>query len=297
MSRHDRQVSLASSYYPVLIDRTTIPTDSHAQAQAQAQGQPTVTALTSRPNPTGPRLRRPFPLALLGLADIVYTVRTWLIQPSERVPSIHLLVLSLVRALVLIGALGMSTRWRARGGWIGSLSIVTLGCVVWEGCKGQLVPRRTINGGLEGSKVDTTFLIVVCPPYYPMSPETSTDAVVQTAVFAILEFVGTISSQSLLLSDKASNPVGSQHSSFCFDADLRSCHSCSSSDSHLPRIDKTHSVSDYQTLPFNRPHRSTTRKDRRTSLLRRGGDIEICPMNIDTRSVSLPRLIMSPPSE
>ena len=60
---------------------------------------------------------------------------------------------------MLILVLGGSRRWRSRGGWIGAVSVVSLGSVVWEGCKGQLVGRgRGENGGEE---IDIAFLVIV----------------------------------------------------------------------------------------------------------------------------------------
>jgi len=56
--------------------------------------------------------------------------------------------------------LGGSRRWRSRGGWIGAVSVVSLGSVVWEGCKGQLVGRG-VDGGEE---IDIAFLVIVSIP-------------------------------------------------------------------------------------------------------------------------------------
>jgi hypothetical protein len=54
---------------------------------------------------------------------------------------------------------GGSRRWRSRGGWVGAVSVVSLGSVVWEACKGQLVGRgRGENGGEE---IDIAFLVIV----------------------------------------------------------------------------------------------------------------------------------------
>lgn len=167
MTRHERQVSLASSYYPILIDTTSIPNDPEPQprAQSQARGHGAIPKLNSNPTTSRMRMRYPIPLMLLGLADIIYSISTYTYtsstSPLKSVasPSIHLMILACVRAVVSIVGVGMSKTWRFRGGWIGSLSVVSLGCVVWEGCKGQLVPRRTVDGDLE--KVDTEFLIIV----------------------------------------------------------------------------------------------------------------------------------------
>jgi len=64
-----------------------------------------------------------------------------------------------IRALVLILVLGGSRRWRSRGGWIGAISVISLGSVVWEGCKGQLVGRGRGENGEE--EIDIVFLVIV----------------------------------------------------------------------------------------------------------------------------------------
>lgn len=145
MTRHGRQVSLASSYSPILIDPTA--------------SQPNVHATTSEVSHT-PRLKYPYPLPLLALCDVAYTA--WTYQRSTSVIPPHLLALCAVRATVLILGLGISIDWRSRGGWVGGGSVLSLGSVVWEGCKGQLL-KRVDEGG-----PDTAFLVVV-------GPQTSTD--------------------------------------------------------------------------------------------------------------------------
>jgi hypothetical protein len=62
-----------------------------------------------------------------------------------------------IRAIVLVLVLGGSRRWRYRGGWVGAVSVVSLGSVVWEGCKGQLDRGQ----GGKPLKVDMAFLVVV----------------------------------------------------------------------------------------------------------------------------------------
>lgn len=144
MTRHNRQVSLASSYAPVLIDRT----HSHSHSDPAAVGTTTDQA----------SLKYPYPLALLGVADIAYTAYTFHTSKSASLPT-HLLALSILRATVLALALGASTSWRSRGGWVGSISVVSLGSVVWEGCKGQLLRRGDVD-----EKLDTRFLVIVSQP-------------------------------------------------------------------------------------------------------------------------------------
>ena len=60
---------------------------------------------------------------------------------------------------MLILVLGVSRRWRSRGGWIGAISVISLGSVVWEGCKGQLVGRGRGENGEE--EIDIVFLVIV----------------------------------------------------------------------------------------------------------------------------------------
>ena len=61
--------------------------------------------------------------------------------------------------IVLSVILGGSRRWRSRGGWVGAVSVISLGSVVWEGCKGQLVGRR--QGVEGGQEIDIVFLVMV----------------------------------------------------------------------------------------------------------------------------------------
>jgi hypothetical protein len=134
-----RSPSLSDSLYsPILINPTPID------------------PFTPKP-PKTPRLKYPYPLPILALFDLVYTIHHR-ITATHR-PSTHLLALCVIRAIVLILVLGGSRRWRSRGGWIGAVSVVSLGSVVWEGCKGQLVGRgRGKNGGEE---IDIAFLVIV----------------------------------------------------------------------------------------------------------------------------------------
>jgi hypothetical protein len=107
-----------------------------------------------RPHAT-PKLRYPWPLPLLGILDVAYTI--YHLRTSSYELSKHLLVLASFRALVLGVIVGASQRWRYRGGWIGGISMISLGSVVWEGCKGQLLSRR--EGG--GPQVDIYLLVIV----------------------------------------------------------------------------------------------------------------------------------------
>jgi len=133
-----RSPSLSDSLYsPILISPT--PTDPFTPK-----------------TPKTPRLKYPYPLPILAVLDLVYTIHhryTALHRPSS-----HLLALCILRSLVLVVVLGGSRRWRSRGGWIGAVSVVSLGSVVWEGCKGQLVGRGGVDGGEE---IDIAFLVIV----------------------------------------------------------------------------------------------------------------------------------------
>ena len=108
------------------------------------------------PNPPGtPRLKYPYPLPLLALVDLGYTIHHRLSSPRHS--SNHLLALCAIRVIVLVVVLGGSRRWRSRGGWVGAGSVISLGSVVWEACKGQLVRGQ----GGDRVKMDMTFLIIV----------------------------------------------------------------------------------------------------------------------------------------
>jgi hypothetical protein len=125
-------------YSPILIN--PVPTDP----------------LSTPKVPSTPRLKYPYPLPLLAILDLAYTINHRLTAPHR--PSTHLLALAVIRVVVLVLVLGGSRRWRSRGGWVGAGSVVSLGSVVWEGCKGQLVGRGRESGGEE---IDITFLVVV----------------------------------------------------------------------------------------------------------------------------------------
>jgi hypothetical protein len=132
-----------SLYSPILIN----PLPAHAAGNT-----------SPLPVTRAPRLKYPYPLTFLALFDVVYSATS-----SPR-PAVHLLVLSVLRGLVLSVVLGGSVRWRSRGGWVGGSSVLSLGSVVWEVCKGQLVQSGRHEGG-EGDKavpgVITSFLVVV----------------------------------------------------------------------------------------------------------------------------------------
>lgn len=137
-----RAPSLSESLYsPVLINPT--PSDPFTPK--------------SPPTPT-PRLKYPYPLPILALLDLIYTIHhriTALHRPSN-----HLLALCILRVFVLVIILGGSRRWRSRGGWVGAGSVISLGSVVWEGCKGQLVGRGRGESG-EEIDIDIAFLVIV----------------------------------------------------------------------------------------------------------------------------------------
>jgi hypothetical protein len=116
------------------------------------------------PPPPQPRLKYPYPLVILAFIDIVYTARTYATSPPASKPGVHLLILSVVRSLVLSLVLGGSQRWRSRGGWVGASSVVSLGSVVWEVCKGQLIRSGRAapkDGEQPSGEVVTLFLLVV----------------------------------------------------------------------------------------------------------------------------------------
>lgn len=108
-----------------------------------------------------PRLKYPYPLFLLAFLDVGYTAHAYATCPSD--VAVYLLVLSVVRGLVLSLVLGGSRRWRFRGGWVGACSVLSLGSVVWEICKGQLLRNGTGNNDQneEAAGVITWFLILV----------------------------------------------------------------------------------------------------------------------------------------
>ena len=128
-----------SLYSPILINPT--PLDPLAPPQS----------------PKGPLLKYPYPLPILAIVDLVYTIYHRL-KAMHR-PSSHLLALCVIRCLVLVVILGGSRRWRSRGGWVGAASVISLGSVVWEGCQGQLVGKG--GHGSDGETVDIAFLVIV----------------------------------------------------------------------------------------------------------------------------------------
>jgi hypothetical protein len=117
------------------------------------------------PPPPIPRLKYPYPLPLLAILDAGYTIHHHLTSAIR--PSPHLVALCAVRVVVLAVILGGSRRWRYRGGWVGAGSVLSLGSVVWEACRGRLVRDRERDRQGEGVGIDTTFLVVVsiCPVF------------------------------------------------------------------------------------------------------------------------------------
>ncbi|KAK4683887.1 hypothetical protein P7C73_g6326, partial [Tremellales sp. Uapishka_1] len=139
----------------------TIRTHSHSRTHASSSSYSTllITALpTSDTSPnhpiSAPRLRYPYPLPLLALLDLAYTVHhAWIHQTPA-----YFLVLCAIRSVVSGGIVGCSKRWRSRGGWIGLCSVLTLGIEVWEGCSGLLK-------GEEMPRLHAVFLINVGAPF------------------------------------------------------------------------------------------------------------------------------------
>ncbi|ORX36677.1 hypothetical protein BD324DRAFT_626758 [Kockovaella imperatae] len=133
MSHHRYQST--GSYTPVLIR----PSRSSDAALLRPPGPP-------------PRLKYPYPIPIISLLDLSYTIHA---SRNRRVAS-HFLPLAIGRTLILLLAIGSSTRWRVRGGWVAVCSAVTVLGTVWEVCKDRLDPAA--SDGVEAS--DTAFLIM-----------------------------------------------------------------------------------------------------------------------------------------
>lgn len=76
-------------------------------------------------------LSRPWVLIPFGAADLGYTIYYALVLGS--VP-VYLLILASLRFLVLSIILGLSLRWRARGGWVIAITGGTLLASAWAIC-------------------------------------------------------------------------------------------------------------------------------------------------------------------
>ncbi|ORY34054.1 hypothetical protein BCR39DRAFT_518285 [Naematelia encephala] len=111
------------------------------------------------PVSTHPKLRYPYPLALLAILDLFYTLH----HASKHRAAPHLIGLSIIRAGVLIIGLGSSRLWRQRGVWLGLASGISVGAVVWEWCVGQLRKSETgeadVQSRAHASFLGTTILI------------------------------------------------------------------------------------------------------------------------------------------
>jgi len=143
-----------------MVDRSPSISDSLHSSVLINPTRPDSSAQTIPKPPLTPRLKYPYPLPLLALVDLGYTLHHRLSSPRHS--SNHLLALCVVRAVVLLVVLGGSRRWRSRGGWVGAGSVISLGSVVWEACKGQLVRGQ----GGDRVKMDMTFLVIVSPHPY-----------------------------------------------------------------------------------------------------------------------------------
>ena len=138
---HRRAVS-SSSYAPILINPASAlpnpPSDSSARF------------------PLGPRIRYPYPLPLLALADLVYTVHYSRNSPTSSTS----VALCIARVVVLGVVLGCSMRWRSRGGWVGAVAGVSIGHAVWSVCEAQLTRGKEGDAGSE-EPVQALFLGIV----------------------------------------------------------------------------------------------------------------------------------------
>lgn len=165
-THHPRMLGRAPSvsdslYSPILIN--PVPPDPLAVTKKQP----------------APRLKYPYPLPILALADFVYTIHHR--YTAFHRPSTHLLALCIIRCVVLLIVLGGSRRWRSRGGWVGAVSVVSIGSVVWEGCRGQLLGKGQAGSG-EG--IDIAFLVIVSLVYTRLKRANG-----KTGLIAVIEYV------------------------------------------------------------------------------------------------------------
>ena len=116
------------------------------------------------PAPHSPlvQLLYPYPLPPIALIDLLYTI-----QHSTAFDTPNCLLCSNVsRAVVFGGVVGLSRKWRSRGGWVGVVCGLTVGAAVWEGCALRLKREKThpISGGSVESLVGSmrpSFLVAV----------------------------------------------------------------------------------------------------------------------------------------
>ena len=137
-----------------------------------------------------PRLVRPYPLVLLALTDLLYT----LLHAS---PSL-ILFLGVARIFVLI-AVGCSRRWRSMGGWVAGVCGGSVGGVVWEACVGQMTrlrPLRVLGRSDDVETAKTMFLVTVGGLIIlteavramnpPLTPQTAIVAITEYLAFLVL---------------------------------------------------------------------------------------------------------------
>jgi len=129
-------------------------------------------------------LTYPYPLPLTALLDLIYTFRNNVLHETPR----YLIMLTTLRLVVLGGFVGLSPRWRSRGGWVALVCGPTVGVAVWEGCAGQLKRHRDRSGDANPNlSISTTFLVVVSRAFLKVLKRGSCSA--QTASIAVFEYV------------------------------------------------------------------------------------------------------------
>ncbi len=164
------QSSSPSSPSPLYTFTTTTTASNQIPSSPSFQPRPVSTHLTPPP-PRRVRLIYPYPLILLSLLDLIYTLYRRSSDISDDGKSVEaaypvptfFLVLSGIRAAVVGLVVGSSKRWRNRGGWIAGCSVLTLCVAVWTFCADLLGEEEDRSGDSqmrEGS-VGVGFLVVV----------------------------------------------------------------------------------------------------------------------------------------
>ncbi|WRT66365.1 uncharacterized protein IL334_003320 [Kwoniella shivajii] len=93
------------------------------------------------------RIGRAWPLALLGLFELVYTIH-FLVQ--AHLPT-RLILLSLIRISAL-GFISLSKSWRFKGSYIAILMGITIGNTIWELCSSILLSSDNENQNENGNE-------------------------------------------------------------------------------------------------------------------------------------------------
>lgn len=153
-----------------------VPAEGPSSLDAQHARQASPSPLRKRS-----RIHLPYPLTILALLDVGYSVYT--AREEQHIPT-PLVTFTVARAVVLVLVVGCSRRWKYRGGWVGMVCAMSVGAAVWEACRGILM-RRVIPPERGDNAAKGSFLAIVGASGHLAGQANR----VQTAAIASLEYV------------------------------------------------------------------------------------------------------------